>query len=349
MPHLMGRHATTLSLLVLLVLPVMTSTIGCGTEAPPEPVVVAQNNAIDAPTREAISALNTRILNGMLGGDATPLRELFLTERLTEIENGPGLDPVFAQMAGALTDTTLTPYHEFSVTLNEPQPEGFTVPAEGEDRYSLRLPPSEPGRLYVSLIRARAATRDHLVALVYEQRDDSWRLSAMRVGGLRIGSRNALDWYADARRLADEQLYVPAAMRLMVAGGLLRPMPFIRYDDEAEVLALEQQVSQTLAGTYSFPLELDGLPGKPKVIRLEPVFQRGTLLTMVSYVSGQKLDQAVIDAEVAKVHPRLAERLTGLCHDASRVAYKAFAEPPLDPQKSYDFINAVADCAPGNQ
>ena len=172
----------------------------------------------------------------------------------------------------------------------------------------------------------------------------TWRLSAMRVGGLRIAGRNAMDWYADARRLADEELYVPAAIRLMVAGGLLRPMPFIRYDDEDDVLALEQQVSQTLAGTYSFPLALDGLPGKPQVIRLEPVFQRGPLLTRVSYVTGQTLDQAAIDAEVPEVHARLAERLSGLCHGSSRVAYQAFAEAPVDPERSYSFVNAVAEC-----
>ena len=125
---------------------------------------------------------------------------------------------------------------------------------------------------------------------------------------------------------------------------MMYPVPFLRYDTEAEVLALEQQVSSTLAETYSFPLELASVPGSPKVIRLEPVFERGLLLTLVSYVTTQNLDQASIDGEVPQVHAALSEVLPDLCHQKGRIAYKAFAQPPVDATRSYPFINAVAIC-----
>jgi hypothetical protein len=319
--------------------------LACSSD-PVDPVTVLQNEAIDAETRTQIQSLNLRLLNGFSANDPSAMRELFADDVLASIESGPGLDQVFAQIRGVLADAAVTPFHDFDITLTEPQEEAIEVPAEGDRGFSLTLVPSGT-RMHVSLVEAKSGFRDHLLGLVYTglgPAGDGWRLQALRVGGLRVDGKTALDWHAEARRLNEENLLVPSAMRLVVAGDLLQPVPFMRYDEEAAVVELEQSVSRSLAESHSFPLPLAGVPGPPSVIRMEPVFRQRELLTLVSYVTTQALDRATIENEVLEVHEALTDLFPGLCEGAERVAYRAFAEPPVDRQKNYNSLNALAPC-----
>jgi hypothetical protein len=317
-----------------------------GPVEPTGPVRVLQNAAIDAQTRAEIESLNSQLLDGFARDDASAMRELFAEEVLTAIESGPGLDQLFAQVRGALAGTTPAPYHEFDITLAEPREEVLEVPADGDDGFQLSLQPRGT-RMYVSLVEAKAGFRDQLMGFVYTRPTppgDAWRLDALRLGALRIDGKNAMDWYAEAEQLNELQLHLPSAMRLVVAADLLRPVPFWRYLEERAVAGLEQRVSRSLAKSHSFPLELSDVPGGPSVLRMEPVFEQQNLLTLVSYVTAGELDRSSVEAEVVKIHDVLVGLFHGLCHEAVRVAYRAYDETPSDPGKSYPSLDAVARC-----
>jgi hypothetical protein len=323
---------------------------GCGgQDAAPDgsgsAMTVRQGSEIDSKIRDAIGDTERELFDAFEAADPSVLRGLLADSVLAEIESGPGLQALFDQLRPRISGSRMEPFLDLYAT--------GASDVDGPVRFEPNIDPpfviefDPPGdELYVSLRELSAGVRTRVLGLIYAREDGRWRLYTLRLGTRLASERHAMNWLEEATGLNSQGRLLPAMLRLTVASDLLRPLPFMHYENEQAVIDLRDTVAGELEAEYTFPLEVAGLPGPPRILRFEPVFLESKLSPLVVYVSGGVTDEAAVEAEATKMLEQLRTTFPGICFGADHVAFNAFAEMPTDPSKSYASTPALVSCAP---
>ncbi len=290
-----------------------------------------------------IAGIERAIFDGMEASDSSALRSRLAPSVLAQIESGPGFDQLFQSLRQRLTGSSTSPFHLVHIADAPPGGDPITVALSEPQPMQLEFPPPA-AEVYVSLLHFTKGLRTQMLGLIYGRIDGEWQLYTMNLGAYSVSHRNAMEWYREATGFASQGRTLPALMRLNVAWDLMRPLPFLRYDGEGQVRALRDELAGTLEASHSFPIVFDDVSGSPQVLRFEPAFLGEFPTLGVAYVTGGKLDQAAVDAEVPALAQKIEAMFEGVCHGSRKMVFTAFGELPTDAERQYETINAVADC-----
>lgn len=324
-------------------------SIACGggesAESAGSTMRVAENASIAGEVRAEIDAAELALFDAFEAADSSVLRDLLADSVLAEVEAGPGLQALFDQFRPRISGSRMEPFHDIHATGAAASGDPVRFENDGGEPYAIEFAP--PGdEIYVSLRELSAGVRTRLLGLIYAREEGRWRLYTLRLGALYASQRNAMNWLEEATGLHSQGRLLPAMLRLTVATDLLRPVPFMRYANEQGLSDLSDRVADELEAAHSFPLEVAGLPGPPRILRFEPVFLESKLSAMVAYVSGTRFEQPAVEAEATKMLESLRSTFPGICFGADHVAFTAYREQPLDPSKRYESIPTLVSCAP---
>jgi hypothetical protein len=189
--------------------------------------------------------------------------------------------------------------------------------------------------LAVAIVRANGEAFRYAVTVMLRRRGDAWRLVGVQVNPSAYRERDAIDFERAADELARAGKPLAAFLALGVAQTLADRGESITSVDEgrldAKLEALQKNASlQALMDTWTVggtSFDLHGITLAATRTDISPV---------VKYVTKAGLARPQLDPEVdllvehvRKVHPEIVERF-----DA--IVFEAYAEPPLEPGKSYE-------------
>ncbi len=145
--------------------------------------------------------------------------------------------------------------------------------------------------------------------------------------------------------MKDNGHYLPALLRVKhITSDSIRPAPFIRYDAEPSILALERQLEAELSANASFPLVLEDIETEPSIYFIEMFRTADDLIPLFKYVSSIPLSETNrLESEADAMLPVLESTFPGIADHSDHIVFKAFSNAPTDPTRIYTSYGTVLD------
>jgi hypothetical protein len=301
------------------------------------------NDEIDNELRKAIHKLNDRIVESLRKNDPSVILAIFVDEVKQQKGIESNVKQFYSQLQERLKNRKFDVYNEYFVVLKKVGTWDFLVPSETDDKFVMHLRGTSE-QMYISLLRSQGDFEDLLLAFIYVKVADEWRLHSLDPGVIGIAGKTALEWFEEAKGLAKKGHYVPALLRLQVAGSCMRPAPFFQYEKQQEMAVLARDTQAQFAQTHKFPLRLSGAESLAEIYYIEPQFVKKELLPLIKYVTKIPLDDVpALQEEVNAMTAQLESTFPGITKGSTHIAYQAFSEPPTDPTKQYQFYGLTAE------
>jgi len=301
------------------------------------------NDEIDAGIRNDMHTLSEKIIESIKNDDPTIMYNLFVEELKEEgIDNVKNL---YSQLAPAIKGKTFELYNEYYVISQNWRAVQFSISSETDanNKFYMFLNTAS-NNAYISLLSTEGEFKDLIFCFVYVKVKGQWRLHIAHLGVLRMGGKTVPVWLQEAGELSAKRYDIPALFKLNIANQFLRPAQFIQYAKEKEVIDLSKEIQARINSKYKFPIRLSSLPNTPEIYHIGPQFLQMNLLPTITYVTKIPLDNASeLQKEVDAMTPELKSIFPGITKNVSHITYKAFSQPPTDPQKTYDYYGLTAE------
>jgi hypothetical protein len=297
--------------------------------------------------RSAIAALDARVDAAVANGDVSSILELVPDEYRDKWGGETRLAALLRSFKQEMPNAVATPWHlvkaEFGGVLGQVRmlpPRDLNAPKA----FFLHL--DAVRRTSITSLRTISIPPDQvLMVTVYVSEEDGFRLYGMHWGALQYLGRDAVDWFDEARHLRETSGPVAASVRAVLASRLLRPVPYMQYVREAEVKKLAAEIQAEVQAEHPFPRALPGPEPQPSLLSYDSRVMDGALAVVLNYLPTASLEEtSTVEAEARAMHPKVLEVLPGLCEGAGSVVYRAFEEPPSDPQRAYRSYGTIVPC-----
>lgn len=299
------------------------------------------NSEIDSNIKEEIQSLNSSILSSIINNNPE-----FTYGLLVEEGKKNGLDSIsnlYKQLQPVIKENNFTAINEYHVKYKGLGKTTFPIPSKTEPPFYTHLECSN-SEYYISIFESSGSFQNFALTFIYEKNNETWLLKILHLGLVRMGGKNAIDWFREGQKLYENDHFVPSALRLSIAMNLLRPAPFIQYKSEKDIKDLTAKNLKNIE-KHKFPIPID-LDSKPLVYAVVPQFVKNDLLPLVKYITKFPItDDISIRDEVNKMHPILESIFPGISSYGKHVIYRAFDEIPSDPQKQYKVFGVTIDTA----
>ena len=313
----------------------------------PISVHATRDDDIPAKNRAEVAALDARIDTAIVEGNAASILALVPENYRAKWGGEAMVGALLRSIKEQTPEYVATPWHtvkaEFGGALGQIRavpPDDFADPKA----FFLHLEPFRR-ETFVSLRTVSTPPNQGLIATIYARENDGLHLYGIRVGLLRVLGRDAMDWIEEAGRLRETSGPVAASIRAALARQLLRPVPFMQFVNEPRTQKRLEDLAAELQAQYSLPMAVPGPEPQPSLYSYSPVVTGEGLSVAVHYITTVSLEQGSrIEAEARAMHPKVLEMLPGLCDGVESIVYRAFKEPPSDPQRVYERYGTVVRC-----
>jgi hypothetical protein len=139
-----------------------------------------------------------------------------------------------------------------------------------------------------------------LLSIIYVKQDDNWKVYLCYIGSFRIAEKNAVQWYEDALPYYNQGYLTSAGFRLGMAISCLNPAPFLKYQQENEIVELAKKDQAEINSKYSFPIQLSDIESNPVIYSIKPQFVQQDIIPVVWYVTSTRLKDVNSLKEEAK-------------------------------------------------
>jgi hypothetical protein len=183
-----------------------------------------------------------------------------------------------------------------------------------------------------------------LLSLVYAKQDGQWKLSQYHIGSFKIAEKNAVQWYEEALPYYNQGSLISALFRLEMANSCLNPAPFLKYQKEGEIVELAEKAQAEFKSKYSLPIQLSDIKGKPVIYDIRPQFVQQDIIPVVWYITSIKLEDVNgLKEEANSMSPIVQQMFPDIAEGTKYIVFKAFSEPPSDPNKTYKAYGTVVE------
>ncbi len=307
------------------------------------------NGEIDSDLREHIHELNNNVVHFMKSDDSAALFEMMADTVKQTMASKEQIQTFVHDSLEAMRDAEFDIHAEY-YWKRKGSGEGLCIikPAvAGDFRIEIEGVSDE---MYFSFLKSNDEFRKPMIGLAYMKSGAKWRIYSLRIGIVEVAGKNAPEWYAEAKDLYDRGYLLPAVLRQQMASACVPPDVFWHYEQEAEIIEFSEDLQSEINQSYTFPIEMSDLAGKPTVYGIEPQFLQMRMLPKVSYVTTHPFeDVQALEAEAQAMTPELQELFPGITIDASHLLFSAFSEPPLDPSKLYVSYGVVVEIEPAEK
>jgi hypothetical protein len=297
-----------------------------------------QDEEIPAAEQKSIRVVNDRLLKGIRDNKASEVLDLLVDE----LRSDPTARTGTARLCEVLQPMLQKDPRKGREFLIKSVGIGGSATVDAGDQYTATLPTSGED-LYLYFSKASDDFQELLLSQVYVKRSGKWKLFKLHAGQASVAGKTADKWLTEAKAKRKAGFDFPALLRLQTAVELTTPAPFIVHQLKAQINAEIQDLQQQVLRKYKFPVRMSEIPSAA-IHTIRPQFLKSELIPLVFYVTTNALnDQQQLQAEVEQMTPQLEGEFPGLTQDVSRVAFRAFSEPPIDPQHRYEFYGLTVE------
>ena len=291
---------------------------------------VSINEQIDISLREEIRLINEKVISLLRKKDASALLEL----SIDELREGKDASANFHNMLMVIPDEALqanySVYDEF-YWMNEGIGFGMApfIMTKMPDREYTLSGGTKSDYLYASLLRTTSLGKDALLAIIYSNDGEGWKIHHFSFGTIEIGGKTALEWYDEVLRDYEAGNFNPALMKLYILGEILRPAPFFQYSNEGEMVSTMERIHREANNKYTFPIEVNDIKSRASIFSIKGQYFKGEAIAAVSYVTSLGFaDAKLIEAEAHDLAPIIEQNFPGIAGKGKAIFFKAYTELP---------------------
>lgn len=303
-----------------------------------------KNDNIPSTISTNIHRLNNQVVDGIL--NKQPPKIINIASSSLKKENKK-IEELVIQLEQIVKGSKFSIKDEYYEKLEKIGNYTFTIPSdlEADDRYYLNSLEAISDEVYVSLLVTDSKSVDHLVALLYGKESGEWKLFGIYSGQYSAQGLNAIVLYQKALELDKKGYLIPAFLYEKLAINLLRPVQFFQYDKEREIQKYGDDLAKRVNEKFYWPIKLDSMQTKPEVISIDVVsVAEGGLMPIIPYVSSVDLnDPEKLKLEAEEMTNILGNMFPGLLPNFNNIAFRAYSEQPINPQKQYSYYGTVID------
>lgn len=308
----------------------------------PAAYLAKEDNEIDSSLRQEINALNTQILGVIQKADFDAFFGYFATGLTDEAKLKQQLQDALPSMTKYISGKTFTTYREYYVKWQgSGSMPAIILPRDDKD---YRVSVNRAGDEMYLFFGTNKDFSQSLLSMIYVKQSGNWRLVNSNIGSFKVADKNAMQWYQESTAEYDKGYLIPALFRIQLASNCLRPSPFTKYDSESKITDYAKKLQDEAKTKYTFPIKLSNVKSNPVMYYIEPQFVQNDMIPLVRYVTSYPLDnENALKEEANQMSPVVQEMFVGIADGVSNIVFKAFSEPPTDPNKTYKSYGTVVE------
>ena len=286
------------------------------------------NDRIDEKKRDEIKKINQRLVEGFKNNDASLVKAV-MSDTLLQV-SGSRIDSITNQVSPSFHSGRYSILNEYNI-LNTSANVTNTIKetdARG-NQYTINYLALNK-EMYVSLLLIKDNTGDILLTTIYGNYDGKWKMNIFRVGRYRYYGKSAMDLYQIAKKDFARSYLVDAVCDLSMANECISPASGIfQYKKEAEYKSFFDTVLNNVKSKYHFPLTLDRIASKPKLLNIYPQMADEGYFPLVIYLSDINLKDTVsLKTEYENVKIEIKRLFTGISTGKKYTYYQAYNQIP---------------------
>mgnify|MGYP001546614770 CR=1 FL=1 len=299
------------------------------------------NDGIPWEVRDEIHAISQKVVEGLSTGDIETLKAIDLDSTIT-IDEMVEISERFGPSMQGKEFITTSDYQSRCIGFGK---KAFPIPSQSKPPFTILIEVECGKSYFTSLMSTQGEHADLSLSLVFVKRKKTWKLRGFYLGQIRIAGRNAVQWYEEAKKMADKNHLLPALLRMHLATGeILRPAPYIQYTQEFEIRRFAKSLQSDFEREHKYSFDVSELQSSPVIYNITSDFVKNDLFPMVRYVTSNSLDDAqALQHEAELMTKALQERFPGITDYYTHIAFKAFSEPPTDPTRVYTTYTVVVE------
>jgi hypothetical protein len=284
---------------------------------------VWQNERIDAAIRDSIKIQNEKVLKAFRTNDLELLKSTWSDTALHSNIEGKAAQHLELLAQAGIRDSAYKVLGEY-YALGLPGGAVYIHERLTGGAYKLNYT-ALTKQSYVSLIVPRAE-HELLALLVYGKYKSGWKLNIYYLGQYSIAGRNALDYYANAKRKHENGYFIGAAIDMLLAERCLKPGgDHFHYTDEQEIRDFKEAVMNETSEKLQLPITVTQLPSKPVILSIEPYFTKDEVMPLVNYRSTISLkDTNALKKENMELRKVIATVLPTIENDNRHIYYRVY-------------------------
>ena len=273
----------------------------------------------------------------MMENKPAVMMNMFVEEGRTDPKLEENVTASYEKLGQLAKGTNFTILHEYLIDAKGTGPATVTLPGDEENKFIISVERGK-GPIVISLLTSTGNFKDVMLCFAYLKTKDGWQLYTFHSGVYKVGGRNAVRWYEEARDMYDKGWEVPAMQRMHFVKSIMRPAPFIQYDREKEIQDFFAKGAAETAKKYAFPFKATWVKEMPMVYGLDIEFSKERLVPVVIYVTKHPLNRGTpIQEEADAITSKIEKIIPGITKTSAEIGYRAFSEPPLDADKQYKY------------
>jgi hypothetical protein len=301
-----------------------------------------KNDSINKDKRSQIKILNDKLFKGIMNNDVPALR-LLMSDKM-QIEDRE-LDKFIKLATTSFKSNDYKILDEYNIDNLVPGTTHLLPSGNSGDSVYLISYSAVEKEMYISLF-VPAGLRNELVILaIYAMYENGWKLTTLQSGQYSIFEKNAPTYYNLAKSSYDKSYLINALNYISLAKQCLKPAnSAMQYSRENEVNQYYDKILKEVKGKYSFPIVLDNIDSKPKIIGIYPEKTDKAFCPMVYYQSSIKLsDTTNLRIENNKIKGEVSRIFFGIDKENEYIFYRAFNEYPDGRKKveQYGFFDKL--------
>lgn len=311
----------------MLILGILIFTTSCKSQADTQ-VDFKINDAIPKNIKSDIDKLNDKIFKSIESLNT----DLFFNEVLSDtlkLQSGNDLKSIIHQFNMMYDKKGYNIKDEFYIPkVEEKQQIALVTDRNTEHEYLLDIGIGSVNT-YISLLTFNDDAI--MLGLIFRDYGDEWRLYFFGAGQYSIKGKLPYDFYKIAKSKYEKGYTVDAATEAFLANQCLAPNNFFRFTKHQEILDFALKLDSTIKADYIFPITLDKINTKPKILQVSPQTIDEGIFPMVRYLT----EIPISDTTRLKIENDLIQKEIGVLF------------PGLDKEKKYIFYTAMDRLASG--
>ena len=299
-----------------------------------------RNDNIDEKLRREIRKLDKKIIDGIANNKPSKIKSL-LSDKLIE-KSGSDISKYIDQVNNFVKSNNYNILDQYYVN-NSTTGIGNTLISgvDGVNDYTLNYRALNK-EMFISLLLTDNGMDKILITNIYGKYPDGWKLNILQFGQYTVNNKTATELYNQAKKEYENKYLVDATNNMLLSSQVSNPgNGYIKYNKSKEMENFYDKLLIEIKEKYAFPITMDKIESKPKIINILPQRMEEGYFPMVNYVTKIDLtDTLKIRIENDKINNNIDNLFTGLTKNKKYVFYKAFSSMPNGKNKipTYGFV-----------
>lgn len=298
---------------------------------------------IEQGLKSEIETLDKKVLEAVTTNNVDLLKSI-MSDKLLE-KSGSDIGQLIEQASSVITTTDYKVLNQFQ-SKNSTTGIGNTIVSgvSGLNDYVIHYQALNE-EMFISLLIPKSGLDEFIVTNIYGKYPEGWKLNILQFGQYKINGQTAPELFIKAKAKLDNGYIVDAANNMFLCSKVANPAnKFWQYQKEDEMKALQETIMKSVNEEYSFPLTLEQVDSKPKILTIYPQGMKEGYFPMVEYLTNIDLeDTTATKVENNQIHDLIGQTFSGIDKDKKFIFYKAFSEMPngKTPVPTYGFVKEL--------